>query len=308
MHNLNDTQPVLNTLIEDILEIAQQHPELPNTRDAFNPVQAQFRNAYHKAQTQLSEQDNLTLSNTEIGQILSWNHSQHTIGQLIDFIINQLKQHTPLKDNPNFQNYAYSGEKYKDDLTEPSPFYEKILSEIRETYSNLYKLYAIDEDIDSFRGLFQSFINKFSDKNHTNTFLNNNIDTHINSLSLFANNDRDAFYELNDKFMKTIPSYAKLRNRFELKYFVEESPFHDVASVTSDECLLSQSSFFNPPNYFIVSGSIGATFGIVATLAYTIFALNPVFLTAMGVGLVTFLLASVCTEMYMQATAPTARI
>jgi hypothetical protein len=308
MQNLNDTQTVLNTLIEDILKIAQQYPELPNTRDNFNPVQAQFCNAYHKAQTLLNEQDNLTLSNVEIGRILSWNHSQHTIGQLIDFIINQLKQHTPLKDNPNFQNYAYSGEKYQDDLTEPSPLYEKILEKFKLKFSKLYEAYESHQDSTQFNDQFTAFINEISNEKNDYT-------AEITAIYKNENQSEADFYQTIDTFMHRFSAYKSTRDHFSLEYFVLESPFRDVASVTSDDSqelsddlLLSQASFFNPPNYFIVSGSIGATFGIVATLAYTIFALNPVFLTAMGVGLVTFLLASVCTEMYIQATAPTARI
>ena len=123
MHNLNDTNTVLNTLIEDILAIAEQYPELPNSIEQFNPIKEQFLRAYQKAAPELRHEVD-TLSNTAIRNILGWDHSQHTIQELIDFLIGQLQ------DKLHFDNYAYTGQKYQDELTSPSPLYKKIFDKI----------------------------------------------------------------------------------------------------------------------------------------------------------------------------------
>ncbi|GEM_PF-2710924 len=46
MQNLNDKKTVLNTLIEDILEIAKKHPKLPDTLNEFTPIKTEFKMAY----------------------------------------------------------------------------------------------------------------------------------------------------------------------------------------------------------------------------------------------------------------------
>jgi len=223
-------------------------------------------------------------------------------------LIKQLKKETSLNQNNIFQDYNYNGDKYINELTKPSPLYEKILETFKLKFSKLYEAYESHQDSTQFKDQFTDFINEISNEKHDYT-------AEITAIYENENQSVEDFYQTIDTFMLRFSAYESTRDHFSLEYFVLESPFRDVASVTSDDSqessddlLLSQASFFSPPSYFILSGSIGTAFGIVATLAYTIFASNPVFLTALGIGLLTFLLTSVCTELYMRATAPTACI